>query len=271
LNKNVSIAAPGSCIRQPEKFTIANITLMGVLLIGLQAKPWAWLLLPLGLAVLKFVESDFRKDFILIYMSMTLLGITPITTDTSTGHFIGMGITLILAILVPMHLSRRFGRPLAFRFNHHRKWLKREIGYIVFTAVVSYFLLPFYLRDTGAYLNWSVAPNWDSVIRLFIGTNALGIWDELFFVSTALGIYRRYLPFTTANLVQAVLFTSFLFELGFTGWGPVMIFIFAIIQGVVFRKTDSLFYVITIHLTLDFILFLALVHLHTGWFDFLIL
>jgi hypothetical protein len=48
-------------------------------------------------------------------------------------------------------------------------------------------------------------------------------------------------------LLQAVLFTSFLFKLGFTGWGPVMIFIFAIIQGVVFRKTDSLFYVITIH------------------------
>jgi len=81
-----------------------------------------------------------------------------------------------------------------------------------------------------------------------------------------LGIYRRYLPFATANLLQAVLFTSFLFELGFTGWGPVMIFIFAVIQGVVFRKTDSLFYVITIHLTLDFILFLALVNIHTGWF-----
>lgn len=255
-------------MRLPEIFTFAIITLMGVLLIGLQIKPWGWLLLPLGLVVLALAEADFRKDFFLIYISMTLLGITPITTDTGTGHFIGMGITLALAILVPLFLSRRFGRPITFRFHPQRKWLKREVGYILFTAVIAYFLLPFYLRSTGAYLNWSAQSNWDSIIRLFIGTNALGIWDELFFVNTVLGIYRRYLPFAIANLLQAVLFTSFLFELGFTGWGPVMIFVFAIIQGVVFRKTDSLFYVITIHLTLDFILFLALVNLHTGWFGF---
>jgi len=251
-------------MRLPEKLTFAIVTLMGVLLIGLQMKPWGWLLLPLGLVVLALAEADFRKDFILIYTAMTLLGITPITTDTGTGHFIGMGVTLALAILVPFFLSRRFGRPIIFRFHHHRKWLKREIGYILFTAVIAYFLLPVYLKSTGAYLNWSVQPNWDSVVRLFIGTNALGIWDELFFVCTVLGIYRRYLNFTTANLLQAVLFTSFLFELGFTGWGPIMIYLFAIIQGLVFRKTDSLFYVITIHLTLDFILFLALVYLHTG-------
>lgn len=253
-------------MRLSEKLTFAIITLMGVLLIGLQVKPWGWLLLPLGLAVLGFAEADFRKDFILIYISMVLLGITPITTDTSTGHFIGMGMTLTLAILLPLLLSRRFGRPIRFRFQHQRKWLKREIGYILFTAVISYFLLPFYLRNTGAHLNWSVEPNWDSVIRLFIGTNALGIWDELFFVNTVLGIYRRYLPFAAANILQSVLYASFLFELGFTGWGPVMIFVFAVIQGVVFRKTDSLFYVITIHLTLDFILFLALVYLNARWF-----
>lgn len=253
-------------MRLPEKLTFAIVTLMGVLLIGLQVKPWGWVLLPIGLAVLALAEADFRKDFILIYASMILLGITPITTDTSTGHFIGMGITLAAAILLPFFLSRRLGRPISFLFHHHRKWLKREMGYILFTAVIAYFLLPFYLRSTGAYLNWTAQPNWDSITRLFIGTNALGIWDELFFISTVLAIYRRHLPFIAANLLQAVLFTSFLFELGFTGWGPVMIFIFAIIQGVVFRKTDSLFYVITIHLTLDFILFLALVYLHTGWF-----
>jgi membrane protease YdiL (CAAX protease family) len=258
-------------MRLSEKLTFAIITLMGVLLIGLQVKPWGWLLLPIGLALLGLTETDFRKDFILIYISMTLLGITPITTDTSTGHFIGMGITLTLAIFVPLLLSRRFGRPITFRFRYNRKWLKKEICYILFTAVIAYFLLPFYLKSTGAYRNWSVQPNGDSITRLFIGTNALGIWDELFFVNTVLGIYRRHLSFATANLLQAVLFTSFLFELGFTGWGPVMIFIFAIIQGVIFRKTDSLFYVITIHLTLDFILFLALVHLYTGWFGFFLI
>ena len=97
---------------------------------------------------------------------------------------------------------------------------------------------------------------------LFIGTNALGIWDELFFIITVLALLRRHLPFFWANAIQAVLFTAFLYELGFRGWAPLAIYPFALLQGIVFKKTHNLLYIIAIHLTIDFVLFLALINAH---------
>lgn len=111
-------------------------------------------------------------------------------------------------------------------------------------------------------MNWSFALTPDSLGLLFLGTNGLGIWDELFFVVTALGLMRRHLPFVWANLAQAVMFTAFLYELGFRGWAPFLIFPFALLQGIVFKKTENLVYVIAIHLTLDLVLYLALINAH---------
>lgn len=49
-----------------------------------------------------------------------------------------------------------------------------------------------------------------------------------------------------ANVLQAVLFTSFPFELGFQAWGPVMIHAFALVQGYIFQLTRSLTYVVCV-------------------------
>jgi hypothetical protein len=68
--------------------------------------------------------------------------------------------------------------------------------------------------------------------------------------------------FWHANLAQAALWTAFLCELGFTGWGPIFIFGFALLQGWIFQKTHSLLYTLTIHLSLDFVLFISIIHSH---------
>ncbi|MBT4210137.1 MAG: CPBP family intramembrane metalloprotease [Candidatus Komeilibacteria bacterium] len=247
-----------------EVICLALLSSAGIILIGLQIKFVGWLMLILGLISLYYCRKKFAKEVLLVYISLALLAITQITTDISYVHMFEMGVTLILAVSIPYFASRYIYKDhlVRFIFHHGRNWCRKEILYILVTAIISYFLLPFYLKNTGAYLNWSVEPGFDNIFRLFIGTNALGIWDELFFVSTVLGILRRFLPFSWANLIQSILFTSFLYELGFTGWGFIMIFIFALIQGIVFKKTESLLYVITIHLTLDFILFLALIEAH---------
>lgn len=230
-------------------------------------------LLILGLILLLVCRRQFAKEILLIYISLILLGITAINTDISYSHMFAMGMTLLVAVALPYFISRFIYKDnlVRFKFHHGRTWYKTEIAYIFLTAIVCYFLIPFYLSNTGSYLNWRVDPGASNIVRLFIGTNALGIWDELFFISTVLGILRRFLNFSTANIVQAVLFTSFLYELGFRGWGYIMIFLFALIQGFVFKKTESLFYVITIHLTLDFVLFLALINAHhPAWIDIFI-
>ncbi|MEK7557112.1 MAG: CPBP family intramembrane glutamic endopeptidase, partial [Patescibacteria group bacterium] len=206
----------------------------------------------------------FARHIFLVCVSLAFLGIVPISTGVSYLNFARMGAALLAALVIPYVVSRYiYGDYLVrFRFHHGRKWYKTEILYILLTMAIAYFVLPFYLRNTGAYQNWTVEAGFGFLARLFVGTNALGIWDELFFISTALGILRKFLSFAWANIVQAILFPSFLYELGFTGWGFIMIFLFALIQGVVFRKTDSLFYVISIHLALDLALYLALIHAH---------
>lgn len=250
-----------------EYASLAVLCLSAVLLIALQAKTSGWVLLGLGALLLLGCAKQFAKDLLLVYVTVGILGLTPITTDISYGHMAKMGLALALAVTLPYVVSRYLYRDylVRFTFRHGRNWYKTEFLYILATVALAYFLLPFYLRQTNAYLNWSVQPGVSNIVRLFIGTNALGIWDELFFVSTVLGILRRYIPFGWANFAQSIFFTSFLYELGFTGWGWAMIFGFALSQGYIFKKTESLFYVITIHLALDLVLFLALIHAHHPW------
>jgi len=57
-------------------------------------------------------------------------------------------------------------------------------------------------------------------------------------------------------------FVSFLWELGYRAWGPVLTIPFALLQAVIFLKTRSLGYVVTVHLLFDAVVFAVLVHAH---------
>lgn len=234
----------------------------GILLIALQLKPYGWSALLICAVSLLITDRPFAKDVLLIVISLAILGITPINTDISFVHMLYIGTTLLFAVLIPYLVSRFIYKDHIVRFpwHHGRSWYKSEILYIGISGIVAYFLVPYYLKSTGAYLNWPSDNDTASLVRLFVGTNGLGIWDELFFVTTVLGILRHYFSFFAANIFQAILFTSFLFELGFRSWGFVMIFLFALLQGYIFWKTESLFYIVTVHLTVDLVLFLALIY-----------
>ncbi|HSX36587.1 MAG TPA: CPBP family glutamic-type intramembrane protease [Patescibacteria group bacterium] len=201
----------------------------------------------------------------LLVLAIGLVAFTPINTNISYSHTLLMGFMISLAVAIPYYFSAHVYRDgvIGFPLRHGRRWYRTEILYIFATALVAYFVLPFYLISTGSYHNWTVQPGTSNIIRLFVGTNALGIWDELFFVTTILAILRQFLPFWYANIVQAALWTTFLYVLGFRGWGPFILYFFCLSQGYIFRRTKSLLYILTIHLTLDFILFLVLLNTHS--------
>ncbi len=243
--------------------SLVLLSLSGIFLIGLQDQ-MGYLCLGFGIISLFWCKKDFARDILLIYISLFILSLSQINTDISYLHMVQMWLALWLAVALPYIISKYVykDQQVVFQFFNGRRWSNKEIIYIFVAAIIAYFLIPFYLTNTGAYLNWSVEPWVSHITRLFIWTNALGIWDELFFISVVLGLLRRWMPFVWANLIQATLFTSFLYELWFTSWGFIMVYIFAIIQGIIFKKTESLAYVITIHLVVDFILFLALIQAH---------
>jgi hypothetical protein len=233
---------------------VSLICLSTPLLLVISELKWlGWLMLVFcAAALLPNLASRFSRHMLILITMVGLLGVVPINTDISYSHTSIMGGALLLTIFVPYLLTSRVFKEkvITFPFSFGRKWYKREIAYVFFAGLVSYLILPFYLANTHSYLNWDVVLDPGHIIRLFLGTNALGIWDE------------QHLPFIWANVAQAALWTTFLYELGFRGWGPFAIFFFAMSQGYIFKKRKSLLYIITVHLTIDFMLFLVLIHLH---------
>ena len=123
-------------------------------------------------------------------------------------------------------------------------------------------MLPFYFIRSGADLNWPHITDASELARFFVGVNAVGTWDELFFICTCFALLRRHFPVWLANALQATIFVSFLWELGYREWGPLLTIPFALIQGFLFARTGSLLYVLVVHLLFDAIVFMAIVHAH---------
>jgi membrane protease YdiL (CAAX protease family) len=243
--------------------SLACLVIASLLLMPFEVKDYGWFMLLLGASFLIGTHISFAKHIILIYISIGVLGLTPINTDIDLPHMLLMGLTLGTAVAIPYLVAKYVYKEevIRYTFGKHR-WTRGHIGYLLLAAVLSYLLLPFWMQSTGEFNNWSVLTDPSSLTLLFIGTNALGIWDELFFIVTVLALLRRHLPFWLANILQAIIFTGFLYELGFRGWAPIAIFPFAILQGLVFKKTENLLYIIAIHLTIDFVLYLALINAH---------
>lgn len=251
------------------KHIVAKSVSLGALMIGtvlaipLEQQAAGYGVLAVGSLVSLFAEKSFKKHILLLFGSLAILALAPINTDIDLQHMTIMGLVLGAAVGLPLYVTRCVYKEkiIEFPVGKHT-WTRAHIGYLLLAAVLSYLLLPFWMQSTGAYQNWSVELTASQLGILFIGTNGLGIWDELFFIVTCLALLRKHMPFWVANLIQAVLFTAFLYELGFRGWAPFLIYPFALLQGEVFRRTQNLVYIIAIHLTIDLVLYLALINAH---------
>jgi hypothetical protein len=248
----------------------AMLSLSGFTLFALDQSVPGYALLAASLVVAAFVDLPLFRDLVLIAVGVAAVSAVPITTDISTSHMLIMGSAMILAVGIPYVVSRWITNEHAvvFPVMTGNKWTRGEKLYLPVVVVLGYAVLPVYMIRTGVYANWPAVHDPDGIARLFVGTNALGIWDELFFICTSFALLRRHLPDWQANILQAVLFTSFLWELGFRAWAPLFIFPFALLQARIFTITKSLSYIVAVHLLFDFVLFLVLLHAHNReWFD----
>ena len=218
-----------------------------------------------ALLISAFVDWMLFRDLMLIAIGLAIISLVPLNADLSIFHMVQMGTALALAVIVPFAISRFILREKTIRFPvlTGKPWSLPAKLYLPGVVVLGYLILPYYLISTGVYQNWPDATSDPSVFwRLFVGVNSVGIWDELFFICIAFTLLRRHFPVWLANLLQAVIFSSFLWEIGYQAWGPLLTFPFALLQGYTFSLTKSLSYVVSVHLLFDFVLFLALVHAH---------
>lgn len=252
-------------LRWLQYTSIGLLCLNVITLLGLHSHSIGWISWLFGvLTLIKTGNRKFSRDIFLLYVAVFILAISPISPDISWEHIFIMGLGMFSAILIPFLIGHYIykNNSIAFNFQTKIAWSKLELSYFLFAILMAYLILPYYLKSTGSYLNWGFEPNLSSIARLFIGINLVGIWEELFFINVTLGILKKHLSFALANLIQALIFSAVLYEFGFISWGIALVFIFALFQGYILNKTQSLLYIIVVHLSLDFILFLALLNAH---------
>lgn len=225
---------------------------------------WGYLPLIAGVLTGLGTSRALGRDLFLIALGLGIVSTISVEADISWGNFFLMGTVLALAVVVPYVTSRWGFRDDAIKFptRQGQPWTKLEWGWLVCVLILGWLILPRYFINSGAYQNWPAVTTPSEIGRLFVGVNAVGIWDELFFICTIFTLLYRHFQFWPANLFTSIIFVSFLWELGYREWGPLITIPFALVQAVIFTKTKSLPYTITVHLLFDAIVFLAIVHAH---------
>ncbi|MFE1645563.1 type II CAAX prenyl endopeptidase Rce1 family protein [Microbacterium sp. P01] len=204
------------------------------------------------------------RDLSLVALGLLIVSAIPLKAELDNIAMLRFGLVLGGAVAVPYLVSRFVYRDRAtgFPWRGGGRWTRFQWVWLVLVLVLGWLILPFYFITSGVYLNWPVVNTPDLIARLFVGVGAVGIWDELFFVCTVFALLRRHFPFWQANALQVIVFVSFLWELGYQAWGPLLTIPFAFLQGFIFMKTRSLTYVVIVHLLFDAVVFLVLVHAH---------
>ncbi|MGO1506401.1 MAG: CPBP family intramembrane glutamic endopeptidase [Brachybacterium sp.] len=242
----------------------AGVSTSAFLLFGLQLAGWGHGLLLLSLLGAFLVSRELGKDLSLIGLGVAIVSTTSVKADVDWDRFFTIGTVLILAVSAPLLVDRLVLRRRAIRFPwlSGERWNRWQVGYIIAVPVLGWLILPYYFISSGAYENWPAITDAGALGRFLVGVNFVGTWDELFFICTCFALLRRHFGLWTANILQTIIFVSFLWELGYQAWGPLLTVPFALLQGWLFSRTGSLLYVLIVHLLFDVVVFLAIVHAH---------
>ena len=236
------------------------VSLLAATILWLALDAWLWGAPLTAVFLLSlFWETPYRrKRYLALSASLLLLAFAPIATDTSLRGFLLLGSFFSLALVVPTLLLSGETSPITFAF-----WPKRaellELLYTLLAAPLAWGALTLYVGVLSPEVpfNWTLPPEPDigELFRLFIGINLVGIWDELFFVSTGYAVLRQLFGPRTANLAQAVIYTTVLWTMAFRGVGPLFVYLFALTQGAMYERSRVLLWVLLVHLIVDYFLF----------------
>ncbi|MEV7620403.1 CPBP family intramembrane glutamic endopeptidase [Microbacterium sp. NPDC089321] len=204
------------------------------------------------------------RDLSLIGIGMVIVHAISLEAKLDDLSMLRFTLALGGAVIVPYLLSRFVfrDRAISFPWRTHRRWTRWQWAWLFAVLVLGWLILPYYFITSGVYQNWPVVDTPSLIARLFVGVGAVGIWDELFFICTVFALLRRHMSAVNANVLQMIVFVSFLWELGYRAWGPLLTIPFALLQGWIFLRTHSLAYVVTVHLLFDAVVFAVLVHAH---------
>ncbi len=213
-------------------------------------------------------EPAFRRRLGVLLGAIALLAAAPIHTGLDNAHFAALGGFFLAATVVPALVLRRTDPGLLeFRLLPRRlRW--QDVVYTALSVPLAWAVIRLYFLHLNPEMptHWwlPALPDHDHIWRLIVGINCVGIWDELFFINTVYAVLRSLFPARVANAAQAVVYTSVLYDMAFTGAGPAIVYLFALTQGAMYEGSRSLLWVLLVHLIVDFFLVAAILHHYYG-------
>lgn len=238
---------------------VAAMTLGYVLVTVLQS--WSgWILISLSLLIAwRGIDRQARKYYFMILGSIAIMAAAPVSTSTSEDHMIALFCFGAAALAIPYVISHRiYKHPIIhFHLDFHRRWPKLEVGLAASIILLTIVFLWLFFSTTNAHTNWPLGDARDIMI-VFTWIMLIGLWEEFFFIATVFGVLQRFLPMFWANLFQAVMMTSFLYQFGFRGWIVPFVFLYSLCQGFIFYFYKNLLINVTIHFFVDLGVFLIL-------------
>lgn len=198
--------------------------------------------------------------------AVLVLAAVPIGTDLGNANFLRVSAGFLAAVVGPWAWLRRRDPGVIEYIIFPKRWSALEIFYVVLSVPLAWAIVHwyFFVLTPEMPLQWpvSAASSREQIWRLFFGINGVGIWDELFFLNTVYAVLRSLFPARWANLAQAVVYASVLNDMAFIGAGPVIVYCFALTQGIMYERSRALIYVLAVHLIVDAFLVKAILHYH---------
>jgi hypothetical protein len=205
--------------------------------------------------------SERRRRYLALASALLILVLAPISTLLEPAHIAWLALCFVAVLAVPAIILRKTG-VIPFHFLPKHLDLV-DVGYTLLSIPLAWVAFKFYFKVLSPEVpfNWVLGsePNNAELFTLFMGINAVGLWDELFFVNTSFAILRSLFSFRVANVAQAVIYMIVLYDMAFTGWGPVFVYMLALTQGFMFERSKVLLWVLIVHLIVDYFLFQGIV------------
>jgi hypothetical protein len=203
------------------------------------------------------MDTSDKRSYLALGLPLLILGLAPINTSLTVSHLLILG-SLFIAVLILPPLILRDRSVITFKFFPERVD-KLDVFYTLISIPLAWavFKLYFGVLSPEVPFNWPqpAEPEGAELVKLFLGINGVGIWDELFFINICFAILRSKFPMRIANPAQAVIYTTVLCDMAFTGWGPVFVGFLAITQGFMYERSRVLIWVLLVHLIVDYFLF----------------
>ena len=207
-----------------------------------------------------------RRNLGTLLGCVAVLAFSPIHTGLDTPHIVTLMLCFGTVLFGPVILMSRIAPDeLRWRFWPVR-FSKRDLAYSVASIPLAWGVLNLYFfhLNPGLASHWTLPPAYDAsaIRRLVVFINNVGIWDELFFINIVYALLRGVFPARIANPAQAVVYTSVLYDMAFTGHGVWIVYLFALTQGFMYEKSRVLMYVLLVHIIVDVFLVLAILQWH---------